>query len=436
MLGGKKVMSFNAIYQIFEVTTVIFGTLIVQQYISGFFESRSKKFQTFIGYALFCIGLSFLSLFFNEPIILASFTVAGVFLLEFLLYEGQKSSKIFSAFFFAILMITSDAICAGMLSIGGDINLSDIHSHGMNRSLGIVISKIVQIFLVKISAAIVKWRTDGKNKVDIKYIVPLLLCQIFSIILSYNIFMEAFDIDGIMSVQVFLSISMVMYINFIIFWYYDRIISAYEYKRQKELTETKYEYQKKYYHLLEEHQKDIEALSHDIGKHISAVTALYGNNFIAESEQYINKLNNTLKDIPKVLRTSDSIINTLIMSELRKAKNENIEVQLDINFSKTEKIDSIDLCVLLGNTLENAIEACAALSSEAKRVIDLHILQDGSLILIDIINPYDPENKKISQNKRKHGYGLKNVRKVVNKYSGDIEIKNTDNVFQVSMVIP
>ena len=427
----------DILYEIFEVATVVFGTFIVQQYISGFFERRGgKRRRVLFGYAIFCIGLAALSLYFNKPMMLAAYTIGGVFALEFFLYEGQNTSKFFSAAFFGILMIGSDMICAGILSIGGNVYISEIHAHGLYRALGIVISKIVQILIVKLSAAIFKWRKDGKNNIGIKYIAPLLLCQIFSIILSYNIFMSAFRTDGVMNAQMLFSILMVMYINFIIFWYYDRIIFAYEYKQQKELTEMKFNFQKEYYKLLEEHQQEIESLSHDIKKHVSAVTELYGNNFRTESEQYIIELNNRLNDVPKVLRTSDSVINTLIMNELSKAKKEKIEVRLDINFSKAEKIDPIDLCILLGNTIDNAVEACLMLPVESERVIDLHILQDGCAILIDIINPYDSASKKTSQNDRKRGYGLKNVRKVVQKYGGDIEIKNLGNIFHVSMIIP
>ena len=167
-----------------------------------------------------------------------------------------------------------------------------------------------------------------------------------------------------------------------------------------------------------------------------AITALQGNNFKTEAEQYITTLNNKIDGIPKVLRTSDSIVNTLIMNEIRRAKTENIEIRLDINFSKTENIDPIDLCVLLGNTLENAIDACRMLPHESERVIDLKILQDDSLILIDIVNPYDPNIEIIPQNDRIHGHGLRNVRKVIQKYDGNIEIQNTDNLFHISMIIP
>jgi hypothetical protein len=429
-------MESNLIYKTFEVVAVIFGMLIVQQYISGLFERRAKKLYVLLGYTVFSVGLSFLSLFFREPLLMAWFTLTGVFLLSLLFYEGQKTSKFFAALFFGILMICSDMICAVMLSMGGDIDISDILSYGLPRSLGLAISKTVQILLVKVAALIVKWKKDKKSTLELRKFVPILLCQIFSIILLYNIFMTAFDADDIMDIKLFFSILIIMYVNIIIFWYYDKITSAYEYKRQNELTELKLEFQKDYYQLLEEHQQEIESLYHDIKKHVSAVKELHDKDFKTEAEQYVSKLENKIIDIPKVLRTSDSVVNALIMNELRKAKNKNIEVRLDINFSKAINIEPIDLCVLIGNTLDNAIEACLALPNESDRIIDLRILQDGCLILIDIKNPYDPAVIKISQNNRKRGYGLKNVRKVVQKYRGDIEIMNTDNVFHISIIIP
>jgi len=244
-------MFSDNIYQIFEVATVIFGTFIVQQFIGGVFDRREKKRYVFLGYAVFCVGLSLLSLLYRAPMILALYTITGVFALSFFFYDGKIVSKIFSSLVFGILMIFADMICAGILSMGGGVNLDEVHSFGMQRAWGIVISKIVQILLVKISTVIIKWKKNEKSTLEIKYILPILLCQIFSLIISNNIFMTAFDVGEIMNARIFILILMILYINIIIFWYYDRITSAHEYKRQKELAETKLDFQKDYYRLLQ-----------------------------------------------------------------------------------------------------------------------------------------------------------------------------------------
>ncbi len=424
------------IYQIFEFISVLIEIFIVQQYIKGFFDKNSTTRRMLIGFAFFTLGLSILSLTYREPLFLSGFTVLGVFALEYLYYEGSISSKLISSFFFGILMIGSDIICAGVLLLNKEISLGDTQEFGLHRTFGLVLSKIVQILIVKISGIIVKWKNKSNIKLEIKRILPLLVCQVFCILISYTLFISAYHEKNRMDITVFISILGVMYINIIVFWYFDTIKAAYDYKHQKELIETKLEFQKKYYELLEDHQKETESLWHDMKKHMSAIKELYDGNLKGESFQYIYALEEKVNAIPKVIRTSNPIIDALIMNELQKAKKDNIEVFLDVNISNTIKMDAIDLCVILGNTLENAIDACRALPEGKLRTIDVQILQDESILLINLKNPYEPTSAIVSKENRTHGYGLKNVYKVIKKYGGDMEVTSTRNTYQISLIIP
>ena len=91
-------MSENLKYQFIELATVIFEIFIVAQYISGFFDKKVRTRFVNLGYILFCIGLSILSLTQREPMLLAIYTLTGVFALEFFLYDGNKSSNFFRLF--------------------------------------------------------------------------------------------------------------------------------------------------------------------------------------------------------------------------------------------------------------------------------------------------------------------------------------------------
>ena len=248
--------------------------------------------------------------------------------------------------------------------------------------------------------------------------------------------MTAYNTDGNLTTTVLLSISAIIYINIIVFWYFDKIKTAYEYKHEKELVETKLEFQNEYYELLDEYQQETEALWHDMKKHISAIKELYQQDLKFNTERYINALDDKINDIPKIVRTSIPAINAILVDGLRKATKENIDVRLDINISQDTIINDFDLCVLLGNTLENAINACCLLPKGDKRYINVSILQSNSLMLIDVKNPFISSINAVSQKERKHGYGLKNVRKVVKKYGGYIKIHDTYDIFHVSLIIP
>jgi len=226
----------------------------------------------------------------------------------------------------------------------------------------------------------------------------------------------------------------ILYMNFIIFWYLDRIKTEYDYKREKELAETMYELQKNYYQLLEQHQEEIGAMWHDIKKHMSAIKALHKMDLKPTAENYTAILDESIKEIPKIIRTTVPEISAILVHGFQMAKKENIRIQLDINISTKIKVNSLDLCILLGNTIDNAINACSNLSNVIERLIDIKILQCDELFLIEVRNPFDLTNN--AKAKKERGYGLKNVRRVVQKYNGDIKIQQLDNEFHVSLIIP
>lgn len=271
MLYGGKVVSENILYQILELATAIFETLIVQQYISSFFDRYVKAQRAFIGYFLFFLGLGTLSLFCRQPLILAGYLVLGTLALAIFNYNGNIILKCFSALFFGVLMIGSEIMCAGIFSLFGGITLENNLEYGLDRVLFVVIAKITQIFMVKFLGLFVKWKTSNSDVFEIKAAFVFMICQVISIILSYNIFMTAYHTQEDLTISAMFSILGTMYVNIILFWYFDRIKSTYAYIHEKEVAEAKLEFQRQYYELLEEHQQETEVLWHDMKKHLSSI---------------------------------------------------------------------------------------------------------------------------------------------------------------------
>lgn len=111
-----------------------------------------------------------------------------------------------------------------------------------------------------------------------------------------------------------------------------------------------------------------------------------------------------------------------------------IETNLDIYFCPLEVTD---MCILLGNLLDNAIEAVRFLP-EDKRIIMIKMKNPNNFFLMEISNPYEGERKKkngryvtTKENKNIHGLGLVSVEKIVEKFEGLIEIKDADHIFDV-----
>jgi len=432
-------MNENLLYQIFECATVVFETLIIYQYINCFFEKYSdqRKISLIIGYTLFCFGFMFLSLSTSESFILLGYALTGVYLLEWRLYDSQISSRLFSVLLFTVLVIGSEIICSGIVSGWGPLDMNQIKVLGLPRVFSSVVAKLVQICLVKIAGAVANWKSGRPARVDIKVIFPLLICQGFTIVLAYYVFMIGVEIYRYFNWAVFLSMSGIIYINLIIFWYFDRIRKAFEYKSRQESAEIKLELQKQYYEVLEEHQKETDLLWHDMKKHLGLIKRLVYNGYQNISEEYVQELEDQMNTVSNFVKTSQPVISALLTKEKWKAEKENVEFILNVRLLTDiePKISSVDLCVLVGNIFDNAINACTILPEHSPKYIKAEILQKGCTLVIRTENPYS-SNLKVRPRLGKHGLGLKNVHKVVNKYNGNIDIHSEDEVFYVTIIIP
>jgi len=432
-------MNENLLYQIFECVTVVFETLIIYQYINCLFEKYSdqRKSSLIIGYTLFCFGFMFLSLSTRESFILLGYALIGVYLLEWRLYDSQISSRLFSVLLFTVLVIGSEVICSGIVSGWGPIDINQIKVLGLPRVFSSVVAKLVQICLVKIAGAVANWKSGRPARVDIKVIFPLLICQGFTIALAYYVFMIGVEIYRYFNWAVFLSMSGIIYINLIIFWYFDRIRKAFEYKSRQESAEIKLELQKQYYEVLEEHQKETDLLWHDMKKHLGLIKRLIYNGYQNISEEYVQELEDQMNTVSNFVKTSQPVISALLTKEKWKAEKENVDFILNVRLLTDiePKISSVDLCVLVGNIFDNAINACTLLPEDSPKYIKAEILQKGCTLVIRTENPYS-SNLKVRPRLGKHGLGLKNVHKVVNKYNGNIDIHSEDEVFCVTIIIP
>lgn len=172
------------------------------------------------------------------------------------------------------------------------------------------------------------------------------------------------------------------------------------------------------------------------------MTPLYG--FV---HQYPNaELEDILANIfPKtlqepVIETGHIVIDGLINSKLHFTLANSIEVLSDIRVPKDIHIESIDLAVLLGNLLDNAIEGC--LTVESNRMIELKLVFEGNHLKVRIANTFDGIVNKQGQHllTRKedasiHGFGLKSVKRIVEKYHGFQRINSTQETFTVSIIL-
>ncbi len=190
----------------------------------------------------------------------------------------------------------------------------------------------------------------------------------------------------------------------------------------------------------EKQYEEMNKIRHDMKNHLQCVSALIAENEYEKADKYIadiikNKMNFGIKQINTGNRVIDAISNTKLMQ----CSKENISTI--INASKiTTSVDDIDMCSLLGNVFDNAIEACRKL--EEGREIYFQINQNKEYLNIIVKNHIkgsviknNPMFKTTKKQKGIHGYGIKTIKDIVKKYNGMMEMYEKDGYFVVDIWI-
>ncbi|MGL4913581.1 MAG: ATP-binding protein [Romboutsia sp.] len=221
-----------------------------------------------------------------------------------------------------------------------------------------------------------------------------------------------------------------------------KIIKDAKIKADNEIIKEKIEMQYKYYLGLQESQEKVKRLYHDINNHMICMKSIYKNKEIAD--EYINSVNEEIKDFNNRPDTGNVILDIVLNEKKSICDRKNISLYCDINFSKCDFIEMIDVCSIFSNILDNAIEASDKINdSEIEKSINIRgaIVKRHFIIKCENnkINKIKINKDKVVTSKRDkylHGIGLESVKKSLEKYNGNLEIEDLENKFIVKLYIP
>lgn len=200
------------------------------------------------------------------------------------------------------------------------------------------------------------------------------------------------------------------------------------------------------YKMLEEQSVQSERLRHDMKNHILALSELSEKKEWEAVQDYLkNMADNAYLESGEEI-TGNRVVDVLLYQNRQRAMQRNIRWECDVQMPKECDISAFDLCVLFGNILDNAREACERL--QGKKLHDnsqqfIHI-QAGTVkkcFLIEVKNSADmagssSSKNMVEKNGERHGIGLLNVHDVVCKYNGIMNTELQNGVFVISILIP
>ena len=186
--------------------------------------------------------------------------------------------------------------------------------------------------------------------------------------------------------------------------------------------------------------KEIRHLHHDMKNHLLTLSAL-GNE---QQHEYIQSLLHQLENFDNFVETNNAVLNVLLSQKIRTAREKNIRVKADLDLSMAAFVESIDLCSIFGNALDNAIEAAEQVEDIQNRFISIKGGAYANLYIVRITNSCSgkllhKENGLLDTTKKNragHGIGLESIQRTLQRYHGVLTYQVEDNAFVLKFSLP
>ena len=180
---------------------------------------------------------------------------------------------------------------------------------------------------------------------------------------------------------------------------------------------------------------------HDYHNHLQSLKGYLSLNKVEQMKDYLNELETDLDSIDTLYHSGNLQLDSILNAKLAIAEKGQIRIHCDASIPPQLHVSDLDLCVILGNLLDNAIESCRKIKDTDERFIRVYIGILKKQLYISITNATSETVKQrtdhyFTTKRGDHGHGLKRVDQVVKKYDGYLNRQNEPGVFATEIVLP
>lgn len=422
---------------IIDFNLLVLSAIILREYLNTFLNNKDVPIiRHIISWALYvCIHLNIDIFIQTNPYTTLLFNIGFVILISLAAYSGKFYKKVLYSLLYVAIWMLIEVLLNYVLVISG-------FEHKNYNLLASLLSKLFLFIIIKIIAEYAKVKLN--IKFSFKYWIVLLMIPIFSIIVITSLF-SLVNLDyNIHLAIVFLIIgSVMMFINFITFIVFDRLMNGMLFERQNSLYEQQLKLCSKQAAEREEAMLDIRKIRHDMKNHLIYLREMID---IDDKDRILIYIDNLIKDtnIEKfgISKSANIVIDALVNYKYSVAKRKDIDFNVNITVPYKLPYEDGDICIILGNALDNAIESTSLIMHDRK-YINLTISSQKNILCFVIKNNYikkpkkDKEDKYITTKKDKinHGLGLISIQKAVDKYSGELIVKDAGYEFTLTILL-
>ena len=412
-----------------ELSNVAVETLLLCYFMNRAYapiaSDRKRRLLLFVLYG--CI-LALLSVFPIPAMIRGGYSLISIVLIAKFGYDSKILNGIYATLAFNLLAIVADILSIVLLNRLG-IQTSQLDHGGSSRAVCIVVAKLIVLVLIQISTQIIR----KNDSIIPRWTIPLVVGQLFSIF-AEALLLQLSIYENISAFYIAIYSACLLYINLVICFYTETIKTAYNERHMRELAEQQLQIQVSYYEKEQQARDATRALWHDIKKYTNATQDLFQHGDMENAVQSLQQATTALSEIHQTVDVGNAVVNGILERALEQVQNKGISLDFDVWVSDQLPISAVDLYIIMGNTIDNAIEACQRVPAADSPTISLTLRQQNHTLFYAIDNPIPTKQGKKPGDV--HGYGIRNVKNCVAKYHGMTTVSKQDGVFSVQIQLP
>ena len=185
--------------------------------------------------------------------------------------------------------------------------------------------------------------------------------------------------------------------------------------------------------------KEMRGYKHDFHHHLQALKGQLEAGEVDRALAYIEQLDNQLMNVDTLLKTGNVSLDAILSAKIAQAKAENIAVTVKANVPDQLTISDLELSIIIGNLLDNAIEACRTVTGE--RFIRIFISMNGTMLFFSMLNAAGAKKKKTgslfaTHKDGVHGFGLRRAEAILEEHGGWVKYNSEDGAFTSEFLVP
>ena len=387
-------------------------------------KKKNTKFSMILYFLVWSINWGIFYIW-NNVILTISSLCIGLFLIAYVMYEGNWLQKLISVFLTVSLGYVVENFVWVFLE--HSINLSQ------NEAVGSFFSTLVFLLLVLILEKCFRFhKIDKLSKENYLNVIIIL----FSGVVLSEILVLC---DAAESKYIMIGLSVLCLSTVSNFYLYDKINEVYIEKLEQESMQQQIAMYENQISVLKQSQKKVQGIRHDIHNHLYLLDSYLKNQEYENARKYIAQIYDYMVVPKQYSNTCNQEIDIILNHMIDKAVSISTQVETELEVPNTSFMPKIDLNIILSNLLDNAIEA---LEKADTKYLRISLKYRCGIFVIEIQNSFQGVVHKIGaqyitqkEDKVNHGLGMQNIQEVVERYNGNCQVNTENNMFSVRIII-